>query len=730
MAQTKQRSTKANTGGRTAAAVPKVQVFKEFTGINFEESDNFQSGYSIDTPHHGQDQTDLRMDYLFLQNNVFTTSNKTFQTRDSLVTLFHSPDGVTFTGPAKLIGPKLYIAKSDTNIGIADLNARAAETHSLPVNSNTTLDNLTSTAHHWSSLEYYDDKLIAMTEENELWTGDIASYNSPPASLRNAKLVPNPSALAFSSLSAKGDLSIAQAYSDSTPHRISISYTYVNRFGPTVVSNNLVFYANHPPLEWSASRYLVISANFPSNFAQYEVLGVELYYTTNDAISPIFLGRTDVAANATSWSYTWYGYVDATSQWAKASLLRPTENYTQGVHASQVTEIDGRLYFWGDSTNANRLYVGGNPGNLFSISPGTGGGFVDVEPGTSQEIKHVCKYKTQSGNSIVTLLCTSPNTRQEQRYNLVENTISVSNEQSMRSWQAEQVAGAVGCKSPHGAIVCQDGLYSISRYGLALTTMTMEYNSQVRTTYVSDPIKPIFTDVVDAESRLGNAIVLELDGIIYMALGANSDQTGAVDNVLFCYDIDLKAWWTYTLDIDVPILNLIHIDWQGQREGIGIITANNVYLLPTTVSDDTSDIPLQRFLIQTAKLSTVMPRQNWQWLSQLEFHFDRFVGDATITVKMTDMFGRELTITKSLHETDQVYDLITYMRIDQRVMSYSITITGKASFRLTHWMAKVYTYPNNVGIVWGFDDAIAHRSAGSVHPTFKDYNDVRRALFT
>ena len=230
--------------------------------------------------------------------------------------------------------------------------------------------------------------------------------------------------------------------------------------------------------------------------------------------------------------------------------------------------------------------------------------------------------------------------------------------------------------------------------------------------------------------RQNREILLECDDVLYMALGVASDQEGNLDNVLFCYDIDLKAWWTYTLDTDVPILNLIHIDWQGQREGIGIITANNVYLLPTTVSDDTADIPLQSFLIQTAKLSTVMPRQNWQWLSQLEFHFDRFVGDAVITVKMIDMFGRELTVTKSMHETDQVYDLITFMRIDQRVMSYSITITGQASFRLTHWMAKVYTYPNNVGIVWGFDDAIAHRSAGSVHPTFKDYNDVRRALFT
>ena len=444
----------------------------------------------------------------------------------------------------------------------------------------------------------------------------------------------------------------------------------------------------------------------------------------------IFLGRVDVSANATTWAYNWYGYVDATSMWPMANLIAPTENYTKGVHASRVKDIDGRLYFWGDSSNMHRLYIGGNPGNLLSISPGTGGGFVDVEPGTSQTVRHVCKYKTQSGNSIITMLCSSPNTRKEQRYNLVENSISLSNEQSMKSWQDEQVAGAVGCKSYDGAVVCEDGLYSISRYGLALTTMTMEYNSQIRTNYVSDPVKPVFTDAVDTEARLVSSMLLELDGIIYMALGTGEQQDGKLDNVLFCYDIDLKAWWTYTLDVDEPIYQLFHVDWQGQREGIGIVTKKKIYMLPTTVADETYNKPKHSFLIETAQLSTQMPQQTWQYLSQLEFHFDYFIGDATIHIRAVDMFGRKLDIIKKISEADEIFDYVVHMRIDQRVMSYVITMTGEARFRMTHFIARVYTLSNKIGQVWGFDDSISHRSSGSVHPTFKCYNDVRRAIFT
>lgn len=716
---------RAQGGGRTSNSEPKIQVFRDFTGLNFEHADD------TDLRENPENQTDLQMNYMFLQNNVAVASNKTLETRDEIVELFKTPSGTTFTGPVCLVGPKLYAAKSDQNIGIGDLDSRAEELSAQTLSSNITLSNKTGSDHDWTSLDYYDNKLIALTSQNEMWTADMSIYDA--GVLSNAKRVPDPTTqysiggTTGSRLNAKGTLRINASESDAYPFRIEIAHTYVNKYGPTKISQNTVFYANHPVSEWHAGCYLIVRTQIPAN---YDIKAVELYYATDNAMDMLFLGRLDVSPSATLASYNWYGYIDATSMWPMANLIAPTENYTKGVHASRVKDIDGRLYFYGDSSNRQRLYIGGNPGNLLSISPGTGGGFVDVEPGTRQVIRHVCKYKTQSGNSIVTMLCASPNTRKDQRYNLVENSISLSNEQSMKSWQAEQVAGAVGCKSYDGAVVCEDGLYSISRYGLALTTMTMEYNSQIRTNYVSDAIKPVFTDAVDTESRLSNAMLLELDGVIYMAFGRKSDEGERIDNVLFCYDIDLKAWWTYTLDVDNPILNLFHVDWQGQREGIGIVTKNRIYLLPTTISDYGLSSPRHSFLIESAQLSTQMPQQGWQYLSQLEFHFDHFVGTATIHVKAIDMFGRELDIKKVINEDEELFDYVVRMRVDQRLMSYTILMTGKARFRMTHFIARVYTLSNKLGQVWGFDDSISHRSSGSVRPTFKCYNDVRKAIFT
>lgn len=726
---------RAQGGGRTPNSEPRLQVFRDFNGLNFELSNH--DGIDVNAMYTGDDQTDLQMNYVFLQNNVAVVSNKTLETRDDIVRLFDAPENQAFTGPVCLIENKLYAAKmqknqlrSDDLIGVGQLSDQITDVPVMDSNvrifdRGSTLDPPVETGHQWTSLDYYDDKLIALTRQNNMWTG---SLTSDELVMSNALEIPRPTDPP--TLVGMGTLVLSDTETPECVYRIEVAYSYVNQFGPTEVSENKVFYANHPVSEWHAGCFLRLSGYVPSWMG---ARAVELYYTTDNAMQLILLGRTDVGQldqSVSSWSYDWYGYIDATSMWPIANLIAPTENYTKGVPASKMCNIDGRMYFWGDNDNMQRLYIGGNPGNLLSISPGTGGGFVDVEPGTGQVVRHVCKYKTQSGNSIVTMLCDSPNSHKEQRFNLVENSISLSNEQSMKSWQAEQVAGAVGCKSYDGAVVCEDGLYSVSRYGLALTTLTMEYNSQIRTNYVSSQIKPVFIDDADLGRRLKNAMLLELDGIIYMALGDSSDGHGRLDNVIFCYDIDLKAWWTYTLDVDEPILNLFHVDWEGAREGIGIVTDDSIYMLPTTNSDSELYAPEHDFLIQTAELSTQMPQQSWQYLSQLEFHFDHIVGDVQINVRMIDMFGREIKAYKQISLDTMQNNYVEWMRIDQRVMSYVITMTGTANFRMTHFIARVYTMSNKISQVWGFDDRLSHRSSGSIHPTFKCYNDVRKAIFT
>lgn len=700
---TKQRS---QGGGRAANSEPRQQVFRDFAGCNFQLSPrDFTLGKDVP-----QEQSDLQMNYVVVQNNVGVASNKTLETRNNIVKLFDAPRSRQFTNACILVGLELYVGLDDGTLVYGDIGSGN-------INNTVTLNNKTSVqGHHWQSFAYADDKLIGTTSENQLWTGSIGDHI-----LENAARVPRPNTPTMSNLVPRGDLEISDEPSDELCFRIAIAWSYINKYGPTDCSQQFSFYANHPVDEWHAGCFLQVVGDAPTGL---DVKAVEIYYTVGNSSNLKFSGRTDMV-NGGHWVFDWFGYLDVTSMWPMANLLSPTENVTEGVKASHVTCIDGRLYFWGNEHEPQRLWIGGNPGNLFNVSPGTGGGFVDVEPGTNQEIRYVDKYKTQSGNSIVTMLCDSENSSKEQRYNLVENSVTISNEQNMKSWQAEQVAGAVGCKSYRGAIVCEDGLYSISRYGLALTTMTMEYNSQIRANYVSDPIKPVFTD--KNGSILKSAVVLEVDGVLYMSFGRNDEE---LDNILFCYDIDLKSWWTYSLELDddESILNLIHIDFENHREGVGIVTNYSVYLLPLTHDDHPGVEAEYNFVIQTGELAATQPQQTWLYLSQLEFRFDYFIGEAVVELTGIDQFGRRVSTKKNIKHNRTQSNLTEWMRVDLRLESYQIRITGKAKFRMTHFIAKVYTMSSKQGLVWGFNDSQSYRSLGDIHPTFNDYNDIRQAI--
>ena len=720
---------RAQGAGRKSNSEPKMQVFKEFNGCNFELSPrSFSLNKTVD-----QEQSDLQMNYLVVQNNAAITSNNTIETLNSLVQLFTAPTGLKFTNVCILIGKEFYIAMNDHSIQCYSLDNPSA-----PPLAITLIDNsgVLSLGHTWTSFAYVDDQLIAMTEENYIWTGALSTHT-----LSNAKRIPEPAGLTVNfNLTAHGDLVIASSYdADNHPYRIQIAHAYVNKYGPTTYSTPCTFYANYPLAEWSIDRYVSVFSlpaadlNVPlADIPDYGLKAVELYYSTGDSSELLIAGYMDIDG-ADWWTFDWYGYIDSTSMWPAADLIAPTENYTSGVAASRVTCIDSRVYFWGNSSNPQRLYIGGNPGNLLSVSPGVGGGFVDVEPGTNQSIKVVTKYKTQSGASIVTILCDSPNSQKEQRYNLVENSVSLSNEQSMKSWQAEQVAGAVGCKSYYGALVCEDGLYSISRYGLALTTLTMEYNTQIQTNYVSDAIKPAFTDL--NRKNFNNSVLIEADGVIYVGLGTGN-AFGTLSDIIFCYDIDKKAWWTITSPLlgyniagaSSGILQMFHVDYDGAREGIGFVLEKSVYMLPLTKDDSPSDTPTMNVTLQSGELATQQPMQNWQYLSQLEFRFDYFRGDIVVELTGIDQFGRKVTTKKEIKHNSTQYDLVEWMRVDLRLISYQIRITGIARFRLTHFIARVYQMSSKVGMVWGFDSSQNFRSNGDIHPSFNDYNDIKKAI--
>lgn len=728
-------------GGRTANSEPRVQVFKSFNGMNFEHSpvDAMDSDWSNDPS-----QEDLVMTQMAFQNNVSVTNNMTLESMPDLIKIGIKFDNeFTLTGPACLVGQYLFLAfKSNGSEGLGKVK----------LGGDGTMQNIPFFLNEWDApkhithIYWAQERLVVMDTNGHVWRSYSPHHvteDDDPGSLIDrvygATTIDDPAPLTMSNISKHGSINLSSKYDkDKFPYRISLAYCIDTMFGPTKVSKPLVLYSNIEVAEWNEVNNISVTINMDSKKTwEFGATAASLYYTVDDAYELQFAQRAGFYEGAAV--IDWYGYLTDTTMWTIANLDAPTKNYTGGPIAQYCVMIDGRLYFWGGSATGNtskddiapdyRVIIGGNPGNLFSSSPSTGGGFVDIEPGTGKYVNSIVKYKTQAGSNIVTALCGSRQSQEELRYNLVSSTVSLSQDNSTNSWTAEHVSGSVGCRGPMGALVCEDGLYTVNRYGLALTTMTMEYNSQIRTNYVSDPIKPVF--LADDLSDEMVEYLIHCDGIIYYGKSSKLPEDVGDLSVVFCYDVNTKAWWSLT--IPSCSYNAIHIDSKKHAEGIGFICRDDVYVLPTTnqTQDYGSKVKLDK-VIESAELSTTQPNHGYHHLTQLEFDFDRFVGTMDIELVGIDIFGRKVHVTKTVSEETTAYGLETYMRIDMKLKEYKVRMTAHqdCEFRLTCFMAKLYVMPSKIGIVWGFDDKKSYRRSGDIQQTFKCYNDVVKAVIT
>lgn len=776
----KKNSTKTATKEALQASEPRLMTFTGWQGVNFKESPLGWEPLETNRvyAHH---QTDLKPNYLLIQNNMVTTDGITVETRPDSIKIGSTPktlpDTVTFTGVACLYHRWLFaVVRRPVENGFTervyyrDITRSDIDTWTL-VRMYDAEEGWFPENYEITEIGYYEEQLIALTmhpvdsgEDDHVFEGEVFT-----ASLRYTKdRVTNVDNIVVGTLSSairvddpvtrcnltvhgdlRGNATDADPIEDEDgihylTTRVEVCFVYTNKYGSTLPSDLTSMYVEHNPVTWSANRYLEIDGTLPANQG---ITGIDIYCSLDENQDEIFIGHVDVRAGQTTWKYNWLGAMSDTTQWTNVQLQTPTENTTKGVTATHFANHDSRLYFWGDPDHPYRLYIGGNPGSELSIARGLGGAFVDIEPGSGIEIKGTAKWKTVSGANIITMMCGNPNTNRVKRFNLVETNMTITNEIASRGYMYEEVSNVVGCNSRWGYGVFADGLYSVHRYGVMLTTMAMEYNSQMRNQQVSDVIQPIFTERLGL--RTNDARMVCIDDVIYIVLSeepSHGSEPVSLDRVILCYDLNLKAWYTFTHDGgDDLLLHAMAIDSEEFTEGLGIISEKEIYLYPTTgIQEET--VPDFQVLFETGELSSRQPLQQTTYIQQIEFRFDYLISDPDdppeILVEGVDYYGRPFKVTKRINirsrghhgKTVTMRDYQEWVRIEKLVESYRIRIKGRVRCRMTHFVTKLYSSSNKIGLVYGYDahDSYRDRQGNDhvIHHYIDDYNNLRRAIVT
>lgn len=799
----KKNSSKTATEKAIQSSEPRVINYRGWKGVNFVDAP-----LTWDPLETGPDkfrQTDLPANFLMVQNNLNTTDTLGLETRQDSIDIGDVPDGWKFTGVSAVFKHWLFCAvrNSDANgnqsfnehIVYRDLKASSTTTWttiSLGISgvsgtpANYAIEeigffegNIVATLRHFTSAGVANEGLLTLakveTDEDDT-TISINGMNwSTYTESRSNVIVDTPeitNPTIKPSLTAVGMKSSTTA-TTTAPVRVEVCFCYTNRLGSTLtnadVNSNYIatIYTELSPALWTSKKYLRIQA--PSNDTRVipgsSITGIDIYARDTENIDWVFAGHLDVkpVAGGVRWAYNWYGNMTDITQWTTSQLMVPSENTTHGPDASHFSCHDSRIYYWGMPSKPYRLWIGGNPGSEFSIARGLGGAWVDIEPGSGYDIKGTAKWKTTSGANIVTIMCGNRNTTKIKRFNLVETNLTLTNEVAYKSYMYEEVSNVVGCNSRWGYGVFTDGLYSLNRYGLMLTTMAMEYNAQMKNQKMSSVIDPIFTERLGKRLRDGRMVCI--DDIIYIALSEDEqhgDEPIALDNVILCYDIDQQAWYTWTHDQTYgargsdpdKILHILAIDSDEFDEGLGAITETQVRLYPVTGVQGATP-PEFQVLMESGELVPRLPKQAMTWIEQLEFRFDYLItpeetdnynrNDATwptILVEGIDYYGRQFTIEKKLNIksrgndryniTGERRNYVEWVRVNKYCESLRIRLKGRARFRLTHINCKMYQQADVIGTPYGYDayDSYRNRKGGStkIHHYINDYNNLREAV--
>ena len=804
----KKNSSKTATEKAIQSSEPRVMTYRGWQGVNFVDAP--LTWNPLETGKNKFRQTDLPDNFFMVQNNLVTTDTQAIETRYDSIKLGDIPNrnGAKFTGVSAIYKHWIFCAitekindKERQSILRKDLLriGTAQDTWDTILVSRTVAEGTGDDASGYDSYEsiiheigffegnivvacrHDDEGFIALgnleLSQNDSillikgtdWHGNnpdglVDMITDTPKMMDHPSAVPVIAVKNMKSWDPNHPNPPGTTPPESTPVRIEVKFCYTNRLGSTLTQTDPmsdVMYVEYSPALWTTARFVTITPSVGETEANVlSITGVDLYARDNENIDWVFIGHVDVKVDDVvngTWKYNWYGNMTDITQWLTAQLMVPTDNTTHGPDATHFSCHDSRMYYWGMPSKPYRLWIGGNPGAEFSVARGLGGAWVDIEPGSGYDIKGTAKWKTVSGANIVTIMCGNNNTTKIKRFNLVETNLTLTNEVAYKSYMYEEVSNVVGCNSRWGYGVYTDGLYSLNRYGLMLTTMAMEYNSQMKNQKVSDVIEPIFTERLGKRLRDGRMVCI--NDVIYIALSeeakdATKDPIG-LDNVILCYDLNLKAWYTWTHDQTLnqeqdpdKILHIFAIDSDEFQEGLGSVTETEVRLYPVTGVQEAT-VPEFTVLVESGELAPRQPMQAFWYVQQLEFRFDYFVGNpdepAEILVEGVDYYGRQFKVTKKLNiksrswqtsndhgETGERRSYVEWIRIDKLVESFRIRIKGKARFRLTHFNANVYQQSDAIGTPYGFDARDTYYDKNDddheIHHYIEDYNNLRRAV--
>jgi hypothetical protein len=287
-------------------------------------------------------------------------------------------------------------------------------------------------------------------------------------------------------------------------------------------------------------------------------------------------------------------YVDDGSDPPNPYIEVPDDNTTSAPKFTQMELSGNRLWATNDPDNAYRVYFSGTGQYMGFFSPFYEGGYIDLEKGGRDTPTGVVHYRTGKGDSIATVLCSSPDGSGSIWQ--VELTSTTVGDVTFIVPAAFKIVGSIGSDAPRGIVKARDNILFPNKKGVYALRNKEQMYQVLATDELSAPERPRWLNL--RGSAISQICSYYKDGRVYFSVPDGSDENSKI--VIF--DMERGNWnWAWSVGVRQF---LEYTETSGTTKFLAVPTSGNrLYEISDSVIGDFGSPFYQSYISPLLKVS-------------------------------------------------------------------------------------------------------------------------------
>lgn len=332
----------------------------------------------------------------------------------------------------------------------------------------------------------------------------------------------------YSALSAPTNVAAARVNLSAGSFNYYVQITALNGVGETVGSTEASVSGgiNRARDSWGASDAVSITWDAVVGATRYQV-----YISDETGYEALV---TTVQTNA---------YTDDGSLTINPYIQVPLSNTTGAPKFRQMELSGNRIWATQDPNNRYRVYFSGTGQSLGVFSDFYGGGWIDIEKGGRNLPRAVTHYRTGKGDSIITVLCASP----EGKGSIwqVDLTTATVGETTFTVPSAVKIIGSIGTNAPLSVVAANNNVFFFNKKGFTTLGAKPNLLNILSSDEISVNIRPSVRNLVG--SQIHKVAGYFYDGQIFWAV----PESASGNDKIFVYDTERGNWNPHAMSIGV-----------------------------------------------------------------------------------------------------------------------------------------------------------------------------------